>query len=161
MKKLLILSSLFLLPIATPVLAIQNSPEITISPKNIAKLPLWYRIKHTIEQRLETVFKTEKKLKDLIKRGNVIVKFYRPSCRFCVYMDPILDAMKNKFVHDVTFVSVNLNAQTMDYKKAYDFEYVPTVVYFKDGKEVLRHGSEGGAITSQEIENNIKTSFGL
>lgn len=158
-KKILLISSLFLLSLAMPMMATQNSPEITISTKNIAKLPLWYRIKHTIEQRLESTFKTRKKLKDLIKHGNVVVKFYRPGCKYCVYIDPILDKVKNKFDHNVTFISVNLNEQTMDYKKAYGFEYVPTVVYFKDAKEVLRHGSESGTITLEEIKKNIKTVF--
>ena len=159
MKKLIFVCSLFLLPLAMPIMTIQNSPEITISAKNIAKLPLWHRIKHTIEQRLESTFKIQKKLKDLIKHGNVVVKFYRPGCKYCIYIDPILDAVKNKFAHNVTFISVNLNEQSMDYKKAYDFEYVPTVVYFKDGKEVLRHGSESGTITKQEIKKNLRSAF--
>jgi thiol-disulfide isomerase/thioredoxin len=158
-KKILLISSLFLLALTMPVMAIQNSPEITISTKNITKLPLWYRIKHTIEQRLESTFKIQKKLKDLIKHGNVVVKFYRPGCRYCVYIDPILDTIKNKFAHNVTFISVNLNEQTENYKATYDFEYVPTIVYFKDGKEVLRHGSESGTITAQEIKKNIRSAF--
>lgn len=158
-KKILLICSLFLSSLAMPALAAKNFPEITISTKDIAHLSLWHRIKHTIEQRIESTFKTQKKLKDLIKQGNVIVKFYRPACKYCVYIDPILDTIKSKFTQDVIFISVNLNEQTMNYKKAYDFEYVPTLIYFKDGKEVLRHGSEGGTITEQDLEKNIKTVF--
>lgn len=158
MKKLICISALLLF--STFFLsAAEKQPEITISTKNCAKLSLWYRIKYAIDRRLELAFNTEKKLKNIIKDGNVVVKFYRPGCKYCLYIDPILDAVKNKYAQDITFVYVNLNAQSLDYKKEYSFEFVPTIVYFKHGKEVLRHGSENGTITQEDIEKNIKMVF--
>jgi len=137
----------------------KNSPEITVSVKNITHLSLLHRIKHTLQERIERALNTHKKLKDIVKHGNVVVKFYRPDCKYCTYIDPILKAVEETAAQNVTFVHVNLNAQTTDYKKSYNLESVPTVIYFKHGKEQMRHGSEDGTITTDKIEDNIAQVF--
>ncbi len=158
MKKTLIINLLLITGIMAINTVHAKAPEFTIQQKDISHLPVWHRIKHTIQNRFEHVFNSKKKLQDIIRQGNTVVKFYRPGCKYCTYIDPILKSVAES-TSDVTFISVNLDAQTRDYKKQYGFEYVPTVLYFKNGKEIMRHDSKEGTITVADIKNNIAHAF--
>lgn len=159
MKRLLSIVLLFSLVSGAPSMAAQSTSEFTITARNVSKLPLWYRIKHALQTQVDRAFNNKKTLKDLTQHGNVVVKFYRPGCKYCVHIDPLIEQIKSEFAHDVTFINVNLDAQTREYKSIYSFDTVPTVIYFKNGKEVLRHGSNNGTITKDEIKSNIESAF--
>lgn len=154
MKRIFIISIIATLFLGVTESALAST-ELSITPKKVDHASILQRIKYVFQQNLERVFNTKKQLKDIIRDGNVVVKFYRPECRYCKTLEPMINKAKIKFAQDVTFIDVNLNAQTTDYKKTYKFDSVPTIVYFKDGKEFLRHGSNDGQITQQEIEANI------
>lgn len=91
----------------------------------------------------------------------VIVQFMRPSCPYSVYLNPLFETMKKKTTKlPITWLFVNINGKEQ-YKNQYRFSTVPTVIYFKNGKEVHRHGSNDKRFTTNDFATAISRYFGL
>lgn len=91
-------------------------------------------------------------IKDLIaSEKRLAVIFYRPSCPYCQYLLPLFDAMQINYPM-ITFKAVNIDNHGDEFKEAFGFSSVPTVIYFKDGTEINRHGSNNMSITQEEME---------
>lgn len=67
----------------------------------------------------------------------VLVDFYANWCKPCNDLSPRLDEVAKK-EKDVKFVKIDIDDAT-DLKFEYDIKAVPTMIIFKDGKEVDRH----------------------
>ena len=88
------------------------------------------------ESKKEVIVITKEQLEEKLQKGEkMLVDFYAPWCHACNEMKPeIAKAMKE----NVTIYKVNID----EYREVaikYGVRYLPTVLSFKDGKEVDRH----------------------
>ena len=71
-----------------------------------------------------------------IKSGDALTAyFFSPECRYCIEMTPVLMPIANEM--DVTVYQYNLLEFTPQ-ASSYGIQSTPTLVHFKDGKEVGR-----------------------
>ena len=91
----------------------------------------------------------------LAEHSCVVVQFYRPGCPYCVYLQPLFKALKQETDTDIHFIEVNIASNTAYYKSTNGFPTVPTVIYFKDDQEIMRHGSENATVTKMAMKKNI------
>lgn len=66
----------------------------------------------------------------------VIVDFYTETCGICKYISPIMDEMAKERT-DFKIVKIDAN-KNFPLAKRYNFRLVPTLIVFRDGKEVKR-----------------------
>lgn len=66
-----------------------------------------------------------------IKDGFVIVDFYAPWCGDCVRIKPILAELER----DYKIHKVNID-ENESLSNAFEIRRIPTLIFFKDGKEV-------------------------
>lgn len=66
----------------------------------------------------------------------VIVDFYTETCGICKYISPIMDEMAKERT-DFKIVKIDAN-KNFALAKRYNFRLVPTLIVFRDGKEVKR-----------------------
>ena len=67
-----------------------------------------------------------------IVEGLVLADFYTPSCGPCRQLTPILETLEN-----IKVVKVDVT-NAMNLGSAYNIVAVPTLIFFKDGKQVYR-----------------------
>lgn len=69
-------------------------------------------------------------------KGIVIVDFWAPWCGPCRMLSPILDEIKlnNK---DIEIIKVNVD-ENEEWTQRYNIQNVPTLIFFKDGKQIER-----------------------
>ena len=67
----------------------------------------------------------------------VIVEFYSDSCIPCKQLSPILGGIEDDYEDQVKVVKVNVNFDA-DLAGKYQVMASPTILFFKDGKEVDR-----------------------
>lgn len=84
----------------------------------------------------------------------VVVKFFKPGCPPCGALAPIYFSIASDplFEGKVIFIEVNVSAY-LNVARANHVATVPTIIYYKDGVEVLRHGS---GVSRQQIVSNIQ-----
>lgn len=76
-------------------------------------------------------------LKGHAKEGqNEVVYFFSPVCSYCNDLEPILKEMVNKY-SEINFSLYNVH-EFREESHDYHLEGTPTLIYFKDGKEVKR-----------------------
>ncbi len=83
-------------------------------------------------------------LDDLIKEGIFVVDFYADWCGPCQMMGKVLEAMT-----DLNIIKVNTDTHE-DLAQKFGVMSIPTLVFFKDGKEVKK---EIGFKSEEEIKN--------
>jgi thioredoxin 1 len=80
---------------------------------------------------------TEANFKTEIKSGIHLVDFYADWCRPCKMMKPVLEEFAGEYKSKVTVSAVNT-----DFNKTLSTQYnisgIPSLIVFKDGKEVKR-----------------------
>jgi thioredoxin len=89
-----------------------------------------------------------------IASGNVIVDFWAPWCGPCKMMAPVFEEM-SKSHSDIAFVKVNTDEQPQ-IAQSIGIRGIPTLIFFKDGKEVLRHV---GYADKNVLAQKIKAAF--
>ncbi|KAL1458420.1 hypothetical protein WDU94_008575 [Cyamophila willieti] len=68
------------------------------------------------------------------KKSAVVAYFYKPECHFCkIFEEKLTNVMKD--TKDVEYVKVNV-MDRKDLVEQYEIEAVPTVMGFRNGKEV-------------------------
>lgn len=87
----------------------------------------------------------EKVLKNALP---VVVDFYSDSCVACKKLAPALGNLEDNFEGKLDIVKVNTNFDT-PLSEEYHVMSNPTVLLFKDGKEV---GRKVGAVSYQDLE---------
>lgn len=92
---------------------------------------------------------------------NVIIQFMRPSCPYSAYLNPLFKQIQKsadqKGIHSLL---VDITGKDF-YKKEYGFSTVPTVIYFRKGKEVFRHGSNDKRFGIADFKRAIAQSYGI
>lgn len=86
----------------------------------------------------------------LDKEGLVVVDFWATWCGPCRDMDPVIQDLANHH-RDVTFVKIDVD-KNKQVKEQYSVWGLPTIVFFKDGKEVSR---QVGLTTEGTVNNKI------
>ena len=100
----------------------------------------------TIENFEEEVIKSDKL---------VLVDFYATWCSPCKKLSPVILKLYETEI-DLKVVKVDGPSQN-DLRKYYNVEAYPTMIFFKDGKEVKRVlGYKKYEVLKEEIENQLK-----
>lgn len=82
----------------------------------------------------------------------VVVDFFATWCMPCQMLTPILSEISEKYDGKVEFYKVNVD-ENQDAAMRYGVESVPTLIFFKDGKEVER---QVGLLSEDEFSNIIE-----
>lgn len=88
-------------------------------------------------------------------QDKAVVLFYKPSCPFCVYLDGKFKTLAHQNTNNAQFIMIDIQQKDVIYKSNYSFSTVPTVVYFKNGKQVASHGSDNKTITLQTMQQKV------
>lgn len=67
----------------------------------------------------------------------VMVDFWAEWCGYCIMLSPVIEELAGKYEGRVTVGKVNTDEQ-QELAMRYSVMNLPTVVFFKDGKEVER-----------------------
>ncbi|TLT01860.1 thioredoxin family protein [Aliarcobacter cibarius] len=90
-----------------------------------------------------------------IKGKNVIIDFYAPWCPPCKVLANNLEDFEIQKPDNVEIFKVNIDNEVLLAKK-YKVKKLPTIVYFKDGKEVKQ---EFGIRSVEELLETSKKEF--
>lgn len=71
------------------------------------------------------------------KEGLVLLDFWAPWCTNCRMELPFLEKLDAQRGEEVKIVKVNVDAEE-DLAKKFEVQTLPTLIYFKDGKEVQK-----------------------
>jgi len=86
---------------------------------------------------MATEFTSETFNSQVVKgKGIAVVDFWAPWCGPCKMMGPVFEEMSHHY-DDLTFGKVNVD-ELGDISGKFDVQSIPTVIFFKDGKEVHR-----------------------
>lgn len=81
-----------------------------------------------------------------------LVDFYSDSCVPCKRLSPVLAELEDQYADEIKFVKININFDAA-LAEQYEVQSVPTIVFFKNGKEVSRLN---GALRKNEIAAHIE-----
>ena len=89
----------------------------------------------------------------LIQSGKpVLVDFYADWCGPCQTMKPILEDLKKRVGDSATIIKIDVD-RNQQASKDYEIFSIPTLLLFKNGKEIWR---KAGIVQSRELEQIIK-----
>lgn len=95
------------------------------------------------------------KFSELINQDTpVLIDFYADWCGPCKMLAPVLKDVKSSLGECVTIIKIDVDKNQALAAK-YQVKGVPTMLLFKNGKQVWR---QSGVLQKQEIINIIKTS---
>lgn len=97
---------------------------------------------------------SNKNFKPQVRSGITLVDFWAPWCGPCKMVAPILNDLAEVVENDVTIGKVNVD-HNQPLAGKYKVRNIPTLVMFKDGKEVSRYvGVKSKKFLLKEIEKN-------
>lgn len=73
--------------------------------------------------------------KDLLNQEEKIVYFYKPECKFCEKVSPIVIPMAKEMKINLEVMNIKKYPQGWD---TFGIQGTPTIIYYKNGKEVDR-----------------------
>lgn len=83
----------------------------------------------------------------------VLVEFYSDGCLGCKQISPVLGELEDEYEKQIKIVKVNA-LFSEELKIKYDIEVYPTILIFKDGKEVSRLK---GIVSQEQLEKTIES----
>jgi len=84
--------------------------------------------------------------------GPVLMEYYSPVCAHCKTLDPILDQLASEYAGRIKVGKMNIDQNPLTASQ-YDIMSTPTMILFKNGKQINRLL---GAVSKQEIENHLR-----
>ena len=88
---------------------------------------------------------------DLTKKGTVVVDFFATWCGPCKMLSPIIEEL-GESLDDITFIKIDVDKHE-DLARRFGVMSIPTLVFFKDGKEVKKHI---GFIPKNDLKGTIE-----
>lgn len=87
-----------------------------------------------------------------IKGKIVAVDFWASWCMPCLMMSPVIDELADKFKNKIEFCKVNID-ENQKLAEKYSVMSIPTLVIFKNGKEINRFvGSQSADVLEEKIK---------
>jgi len=103
----------------------------------------------------ENIVKTDDEtFSKLVSSGVVLVDFYADWCGPCRMLTPILEALAEEMKEKVTVVKLDVDHDPKT-TSTYQITSVPTLILFKDGKEVNRIIGLKDLETLKKIVSNV------
>lgn len=90
----------------------------------------------------------------VIANGTVIVDFYADWCGPCKKLAPFFEKAAGEMSNKATFAKVNIDNAPKTASK-YHIATIPTVIVFKDGKEVRRRTGGSDQQTIRDLTNSL------
>mgnify|MGYP001620188438 FL=1 len=94
---------------------------------------------------------TNGKFEDFVNGKTAVIDFFAEWCMPCLMMVPIFEEMSEKFKGKIKFAKVNVD-DNQELASKFKVMSIPTIIIFKEGKEVKRFI---GAIQAEDLENRI------
>ncbi|MBE6392247.1 MAG: thiol reductase thioredoxin [Lentisphaerae bacterium] len=82
----------------------------------------------------------EKNFASTIASGNVLIDFWAPWCSYCRIVGTVIDQSINSMPENLIIGKVNVD-DNAELAAKYNITTLPTLILFKDGKEISRHGT--------------------
>ena len=95
---------------------------------------------------------TKATIADLLAERVAVLDFWATWCGPCRMMSPIVEALSEKYQGKVAFGSVNVDEEE-ELAIAYRISAIPTLLFFKDGKQVNK---TMGVRSASELEGIIE-----
>ena len=89
--------------------------------------------------------------KEEISKGKVLVDFTAPWCSACRVLAPTYKELSNE-LKDIKFTKLDVD-KSPDIAQQYEIRGIPTLILFKDGKEVKRIT---GVKSKEELKEELK-----
>src|SRR3989344_6345031 len=94
----------------------------------------------------------KKSFDKFIKEDKVVVDFWAVWCGPCKILSPIVEEVASEMKDKAKFAKVNVD-ENLDLAQRFGVISIPTLVFFRDGKQIDR---TVGVISKEEIEKRIK-----
>ena len=92
---------------------------------------------------------------NLKEAGTMFVDFWAPWCGPCRMVGPVVEQLAEDMAGKLSFGKINI-VENADAAMRYGVVSIPTMILFKDGKEVERIvGARNKSYLSQAIERNL------
>lgn len=96
-----------------------------------------------------------KEFETVIKKGVTLIDFNAPWCGPCQAQAPILKKVSGKFAGRALVAEMNIDTN-QDTASRYFVQSIPTLIIFKDGKEVKRFiGFQGEHVLTSALEGSL------
>ena len=96
---------------------------------------------------------TKENFDSTIATGKALIDFYTEWCGFCRMIEPGLEELSAKYTGDVKVAKVDAESES-ELAERYDVTTFPTIIAFKDGKEVDRRiGAYPIEVFEEMVEN--------
>lgn len=82
----------------------------------------------------------------------VILKFYADWYAPCRAMNKIIERIAERFDHQISIVTIDIDTYKQ-ISSLFDIKHIPTLIFFKNGKEVMR----ANILSEQEMIKSIST----
>ena len=89
-----------------------------------------------------------------IAKGLVVVDFYADWCSPCQKLGPLFEQTASQMTGKLTFAKANVDIASRATQK-YNVSSIPTLIIFKDGKELKRRTGGCDLKTLQSFVNNL------
>ena len=94
---------------------------------------------------------SEKQFDDFVKKDLVLIDFFAEWCMPCVMMAPVIDELSHVFKGKIDFGKINVD-DNQNLAQKFDVMSIPTLIVFKEGKEVQRIT---GALQQEQLEEKL------
>ena len=82
---------------------------------------------------------TEQEFAQTIASGSVLVDFWAPWCSYCRVLGTVIDRNLAALPENLIIAKVNVD-DNPDISARYNITTLPTLILFKDGQQISRHG---------------------
>jgi thioredoxin 1 len=103
--------------------AVQANPELPVALENL----------HPVKEINKDDFE-----KTITSSKYVVVDIFADWCQPCKMIAPIFQELSNELGQMYTFIKINCNEENQELMTQLNIKSLPTIIFFKDGKEVLR-----------------------
>ena len=75
-----------------------------------------------------------------VSSGTVLVDFWAPWCSYCRVLGAVMDQSRTALPEDLVIAKINVD-DNPELAAQYNITMLPTLILFRDGQEISRHGT--------------------